>query len=134
MTQDLTRSMEVPTPRVEVPIKIGKKEKGVIKPSVDLYQDEGVKMIGPKVEVTTKGGTDIQAGIEKTQYKDYDDPPTKYDFSVGKSGDKYSYGITGSKRGKQKSITIGGKIKYSSGGLARGMGAAIKGGKFEGVK
>ena len=48
MTQNLTRSMEVPTPRVEVPIKIGKKEKGVIKPSVDLYQDEGVKMIGLK--------------------------------------------------------------------------------------
>ena len=99
-----------------------------------MYQDDQETTIGPSVGITTKGGTDISAGIEKTKYKDYKDPPTKYDFNVGKSGETYSYGITGSKRGKQKSITIGGTIKYSSGGLARGMGAAIKGGKFEGVK
>ena len=134
MTQDLTRSMEVPTPRVEVPIKIGKKEKGVIKPSVDLYQDEYQTTIGPKLDITTKKGTDISLGITKSTYKDFENPPSKVDFSLGKSGEKYSYGVTGSKQGKTKSITIGGKIKYSSGGLARGMGAAIQGGKFTGVK
>ena len=133
MTTDLTRQVALPTPKVESPI-LRKKEKGVIRPSVDLYQDEIETTIGPKLEVTTKKGTDISLGVTKSTYKGYEDPPSKVDFSLGKSGDKYSYGITGSKRGKQKSITIGGKIKYSSGGLARGMGAAIKGGKFEGVK
>ena len=126
--EDLSSGPSSPNIRKKV------KEKGVIKPKLDVYQDDQETTIGPSIGITTKGGTDISAGIEKTQYKDYDSPPTKYDFTVGKSGDKYSYGITGSKRGKQKSITIGGKIKYSSGGLARGMGAAIKGGKFEGVK
>ncbi len=132
MTQDLTRSMEVPTPNVGRPIK--PKEKGTIRPSVDLYQDEGVTVIGPKVEVTTKGGTDISLGATKTKYDDFKDPPTNVEFGIGKTGDKYSYGVTGSKQGKQKQITIGGKIKYNTGGLARGMGAAIKGGKFGGVK
>ena len=137
-TIDMSRQMPVPEDLSSGPsspnIRKKVKEKGVIKPKLDVYQDDQETTIGPSIGITTKGGTDISAGIEKTQYKDYDSPPTKYDFTVGKSGDKYSYGITGSKRGKQKSITIGGKIKYSSGGLARGMGAAIKGGKFEGVK
>ena len=136
---DMSRIREIPDemlkgPSSPITVRKKKKEKGVITPKLEVYQDDQETTIGPSVGVTTKGGTDIQAGIEKTQYKDYDNPPTKYDFTVGKSGDKYSYGITGSKRGKQKSITIGGRIKYSSGGLARGMGAAIKGGKFEGVK
>ena len=126
--EDLSSGPSSPNIRKKV------KEKGVIKPKLDVYQDDQETTIGPSVGITTKGGTDISAGIEKTKYKHYKDPPTKYDFNVGKSGETYSYGITGSKRGKQKSITIGGKIKYSSGGLARGMGAAIKGGKFEGVK
>ena len=136
---DMSRQVPVPedlpgptTGPIQVRKK--KKEKGTITPKLDLYQDDQETTIGPSVGITTKGGTDISAGIEKTKYKDYKDPPTKYDFNVGKSGETYSYGITGSKRGKQKSITIGGKIKYSSGGLARGMGAAIKGGKFQGVK
>jgi hypothetical protein len=133
MTTDLTRQVVLPTPKVESPI-LRKKEKGVIRPSVDLYQDEIETTIGPKLEVTTKKGTDISLGVTKSTYKGYEDPPSKVDFSLGKSGDKYSYGVTGSKQGKQKSITIGGKIKYSFGGLARGMGAAIKGGKFGGVK
>ena len=137
-TIDMSRQMPVPEDLSSGPsspnIRKKVKEKGVIKPKLDVYQDAQETTIGPSIGITTKGGTDISAGIEKTQYKDYDSPPTKYDFTVGKSGDKYSYGITGSKRGKQKSITIGGKIKYSSGGLARGMGAAIKGGKFQGVK
>ena len=126
--EDLSSGPSSPNIRKKV------KEKGVIKPKLDVYQDDQETTIGHSIGITTKGGTDISAGIEKTQYKDYDSPPTKYDFTLGKSGDKYSYGITGSKRGKQKSITIGGTIKYSSGGLARGMGAAIKGGKFQGVK
>ena len=137
-TIDMSRQMPVPEDLSSGPsspnIRKKVKEKGVIKPKLDVYQDDQETTIGPSIGITTKGGTDISAGIEKTQYKDYDNPPTKYDFTLGKSGDKYSYGITGSKRGKQKSITIGGTIKYSSGGLARGMGAAIKGGKFEGVK
>ena len=137
-TIDMSRQMPVPEDLSSGPsspnIRKKVKEKGVIKPKLDVYQDDQETTIGPSIGITTKGGTDISAGIEKTQYKDYDNPPTKYDFNLGKSGDKYSYGITGSKRGKQKSITIGGKIKYSSGGLARGMGVAIKGGKFQGVK
>jgi len=111
-----------------------KKEKGVIRPSIDLYQDEVSTTIGPKINMTTKKGTDISLGYTKSKYKGYKDSPSKVDFNVGKEGDKYSYGVTGTKQGKSKSITIGGKIKYSSGGLARGMGAAIRGGKFEGVK
>lgn len=134
MTQDLTRQVALPTPKVEGPTIIRKKEKGVIKPSVDLYQDEYETTIGPKLDITTKKGTDISLGITKSTYKNFEDPPSKVDFSLGKSGEKYSYGITGSKQGERKSITIGGKIKYSSGGLARGMGVAIQGGKFTGVK
>jgi|TARA_R100001086_G_C11819393_1_gene253697 hypothetical protein len=128
--EDLTRMTGIPG-AVTRPVK---KEKGVIKPSVDLYQDEVETTIGPKIAITTKKGTDISLGITKSKYKGFEDPPSKVDFNIGKEGDKYSYGVTGTKQGKQKSITIGGKIKYSSGGLARGMGAAIQGGKFEGVK
>ena len=135
MTTDLTRMRQIPLPRVESPVLVKKeKELGVIKPKVDLYQDEQETTIGPKLEITTKKGMDIGLGVTKTTYKDYKDPPSKVDFNLGKSGETYSYGVTGSKQGKQKQITIGGKIKYSSGGLARGMGAAIKGGKFSGVK
>jgi hypothetical protein len=142
MTTDFTKMRQIrmprvesPMPRVESPVLVKKeKELGVIKPKVDLYQDEQETTIGPKLDITTKGGTDIGLGITKTKYKDYKDPPSKVDFNLGKSGETYSYGVTGSKQGKTKQITIGGKIKYSSGGLARGMGAAIQGGKFTGVK
>jgi hypothetical protein len=113
------------------PVLVKKRnEPGTIKPEIDLYEDEYKTEIGPKVNITTKKGIDITGGANITKYKDseYKEPSETY-FDISKEGDNYSYGITGSKKGKQKQITIGGKIRYSRGG-----GVSIQGTKFNGVK
>ena len=107
-----------------------KKEPGTIEPKLDLYEDEYKTEIGPSVNITTKKGIDVTAGTNIVKYKDstYKEPSETY-FDVGKSGENYSYGISGSKKGKRKQITIGGKLRYSRGG-----GVSIQGTKFNGVK
>ncbi len=111
-------------------VKKKKKELGTIEPKVNLYEDEYKTEIGPSVNITTKKGIDVTAGTNIVKYKDssYKEPSETY-FDVGKSGDNYSYGISGSKKGERKQITIGGKLKYSRGG-----GVSIQGTKFSGVK
>ena len=118
-----------PEPPMQGPV-VKRKEPGTIKPKVSLYEDEYKTEIGPKVNITTKKGIDITGGANITKYKDseYKEPSETY-FDISKEGDNYSYGITGSKKGKQKQITIGGKITYSRGG-----GVSIQGTKFNGVK
>ena len=121
--------IRMPQPPMQGPV-VKKKEPGTIKPKISLYEDEYKTEIGPKVNITTKKGIDISGGANITKYKDsdYKEPAETY-FDLSKEGDKYSYGITGSKKGKQKQITIGGTLKYSRGG-----GVSIQGTKFSGVK
>jgi hypothetical protein len=132
-TKDLIGSgigpIRMPTPPMQGPV-VKRKEPGTIKPKISLYEDEYKTEIGPKVNITTKKGIDITGGANITKYKDseYKEPSETY-FDISKEGDNYSYGITGSKKGKQKQITIGGKITYSRGG-----GVSIQGTKFNGVK
>ena len=132
-TKDLIGSgigpIRMPTPPMQGPV-VKRKEPGTIKPKVSLYEDEYKTEIGPKVNITTKKGIDITGGANITKYKDsdYKEPAETY-FDLSKEGDNYSYGITGSKKGKRKQITIGGTIKYSRGG-----GVSIQGTKFNGVK
>jgi hypothetical protein len=106
--------IRLPEPPMQGPV-VKRKEPGTIK---------------PKVSITTKKGIDITGGANITKYKDsdYKEPAETY-FDLSKEGDNYSYGITGSKKGKRKQITIGGTIKYSRGG-----GVSIQGTKFNGVK
>jgi hypothetical protein len=132
-TKDLVGSgigpISMPSPPMQGPV-VKRKEPGTIKPKVSLYEDEYKTEIGPKVNITTKKGIDITGGANITKYKDsdYKEPAETY-FDLSKEGDNYSYGITGSKKGKRKQITIGGTIKYSRGG-----GVSIQGTKFNGVK
>ena len=132
-TKDLIGSgigpIRMPTPPMQGPV-VKRKEPGTIKPKISLYEDEYKTEIGPKVNITTKKGIDITGGANITKYKDsdYKEPAETY-FDLSKEGDNYSYGITGSKKGKRKQITIGGTIKYSRGG-----GVSIQGTKFNGVK
>ena len=132
-TKDLVGSgigpIRMPSPPMQGPV-VKRKEPGTIKPKVSLYEDEYKTEIGPKVNITTKKGIDITGGANITKYKDsdYKEPAETY-FDLSKEGDNYSYGITGSKKGKRKQITIGGTIKYSRGG-----GVSIQGTKFNGVK
>ena len=132
-TKDLIGSgigpIRIPTPPMQGPV-VKRKEPGTIKPKISLYEDEYKTEIGPKVNITTKKGIDITGGANITKYKDsdYKEPAETY-FDLSKEGDNYSYGITGSKKGKRKQITIGGTIKYSRGG-----GVSIQGTKFNGVK
>ena len=132
-TKDLVGSgigpVRMPSPPMQGPI-VKRKEPGTIKPKISLYEDEYKTEIGPKVNITTKKGIDITGGANITKYKDsdYKEPAETY-FDLSKEGDNYSYGITGSKKGKRKQITIGGTIKYSRGG-----GVSIQGTKFNGVK
>ena len=132
-TKDLIGSgigpIRMPSPPMQGPI-VKRKEPGTIKPKISLYEDEYKTEIGPKVNITTKKGIDITGGANITKYKDsdYKEPAETY-FDLSKEGDNYSYGITGSKKGKRKQITIGGTIKYSRGG-----GVSIQGTKFNGVK
>ena len=132
-TKDLIGSnigpIRMPMPPKQGPV-VKRNEPGTIKPKISLYEDEYKTEIGPKVNITTKKGIDITGGANITKYKDseYKEPAETY-FDVSKEGNNYSYGITGSKKGKQKQITIGGTIKYSRGG-----GVSIQGTKFSGVK
>ena len=134
-TNSLIRGNEIGPIRMPQVPPIGpgvkkRNEPGTVKPKIDLYEDEYKTEIGPSVNITTKKGVNISGGTNITKYKDsdYKEPSETY-FDVGKSGDNYSYGISGSKKGERKQITIGGKLKYSRGG-----GVSIQGTKFSGVK
>ena len=121
--------IRLPEPPMQGPV-VKRKQPGTIEPKLDLYEDEFKTEIGPSVNITTKKGIDVTAGTNIVKYKDstYKEPSETY-FDVGKSGENYSYGISGSKKGKRKQITIGGKLRYSRGG-----GVSIQGTKFSGVK
>jgi hypothetical protein len=113
------------------------KPKGSVSPKFRAYDDEFQSEYGAGVNLTTKKGVSFDIDVDKTEYKgtDYKEPES-YSASVSKQGDKLSYGVSGKKKGKAKSIEAGFTFKYKHGGMSncRGMGKAIKGGKFTGVK
>ena len=111
------------------------KPKGSVSPKIRAYDDEFKSAYGAGVNVTTKKGVSFDLDVDKKNYKgtDYKEPES-YKASVGKKGDKLSYGATATKQGDSKSIEAGITFKYKDGGMCRGMGKAIRGGKFTGVK
>ena len=113
------------------------KPKGSVSPKVRAYDDEFQSEYGAGVNVTTKKGVSFDFDVDKTEYKgtDYKEPES-YKASVSKQGDKLSYGVSGTKKGKSRSFEAGFTLKYKHGGMTscRGMGKAIRGGKFTGVK
>jgi hypothetical protein len=111
------------------------KPKGSVSPKIRAYDDEFQSAYGAGVNVTTKKGVSFDFDVDKKKYKgtDYKEPEA-YKASVSKKGDKLSYGATAIKQGDSKSIEAGITFKYKDGGMCRGMGKAIRGGKFTGVK
>jgi hypothetical protein len=111
------------------------KPKGSVSPKIRAYDDEFQSEYGAGVNVTTKKGVSFDFDVDKTEYKgtDYKEPES-YSASVKKKGDKLSYGVSGTKKGKSRSVEAGFTFKYKDGGMCRGMGKAIRGGKFTGVK
>ena len=111
------------------------KPKGSVSPKIRAYDDEFQSAYGAGVNVTTKKGVSFDFDVDKKNYKgtDYKEPES-YKASVSKKGDKLSYGATATKQGDSKSIEAGITFKYKDGGMCRGMGKAIRGGKFTGVK
>ena len=111
------------------------KPKGSVSPKIRAYDDEFQSAYGAGVNVTTKKGVSFDFDVDKTEYKgtDYKEPES-YSASVKKKGDKLSYGVSGTKKGKSTSVEAGITFKYKDGGMCRGMGKAIRGGKFTGVK
>jgi len=114
-------------------------KRGSISPRVRASTDEFSDNIGGGVNWTTKGGLSIDLDVDKTQYKDSDyQPPESYSASLSKENENSNYYVRGRKQGQGKQIEAGFTWKYGKkkGGMAncRGMGKAIKGGKFIGVK
>lgn len=111
------------------------KPKGSVSPKMRAYDDKFQSEYGAGVNVTTKKGVSFDFDVDKTEYKgtDYKEPES-YKASVEKQGDKFSYGLRGTKKGKSRSVEAGITFKYKDGGMCRGMGKAIRGGKFTGVK
>ena len=111
------------------------KPKGSVSPKIRAYDDEFQSAYGAGVNVTTKKGVSFDFDVDKKNYKgtDYKEPES-YKASVSKEGDKFSYGAKATKQGDSKSIEAGITFKYKDGGMCRGMGKAIRGGKFTGVK
>ena len=111
--------------------------KGSVSPKVKAYDDDFQSTLGAGVNLTTKKGVSFDFDVDKTNYKNSDyKEPESYKASVSKQGEKFSYGASGMKKGKSKSVEAGFTFKYKDGGMAscRGMGKAVKGGKFIGVK
>ena len=113
------------------------KPKCSVSPKIRAYDDEFQSAYGAGVNVTTKKGVSFDFDVDKTENKGtaYKEPES-YKASVSKQGEKFSYGASGMKKGKSKSVEAGFTFKYKDGGMAscRGMGKAVKGGKFTGVK
>ena len=105
--------------------------KGSVSPRIKAYDDDFQSSIGAGVNLTTKKGASFDFDVDKTKYKDSDyKEPESYRASVSKQGERFSYGASGTKKGKSKSIEAGFTFKYSCGG----MGKAIRGGKYSGCK
>ena len=92
------------------------KPKGSVSPKIRAYDDEFQSEYGAGVNVTTKKGVSFDFDVDKTEYKgtDYKEPES-YSASVKKKGDKLSYGVSGTKKGKSNSIEAGLTFKYSLG-------------------
>jgi hypothetical protein len=111
------------------------KPKGSVSPKIRAYDDDVQSTLGAGVNLTTKKGVSFDFDVDKTNYKNSDyKEPESYKASVSKQGDKLSYGVSGTKKGKSSRVEAGLTFKYKDGGMCRGMGKAIRGGKFTGVK
>ena len=99
--------------------------KGSVSPRMRAYDDEFESAYGAGVNITTKKGVSFDFDVDKTKYKksNYKEPES-YKASVSKQGDKLSYGVSGTKKGKSNSIEAGLTFKYSLGKEVRGYGAA----------
>jgi hypothetical protein len=113
------------------------KPKGSVSPKIRAYDDDFQSTLGAGVNLTTKKGVSFDFDVDKTNYKNSDyKEPESYKASVSKQGEKFSYGASGTKKGKSSRVEAGFTFKYKDGGMTscRGMGKAVKGGKFTGVK
>ena len=111
------------------------KPKGSVSPKIRAYDDDVQSTLGAGVNLTTKKGVSFDFDVDKTNYKNSDyKEPESYKASVSKQGEKFSYGASGTKKGKSSRVEAGFTFKYKDGGMCRGMGKAIRGGKFTGVK
>jgi len=90
--------------------------KGSVSPRMRAYDDEFESAYGAGVNITTKKGVSFDFDVDKTKYKksNYKEPES-YKASVSKQGDKLSYGVSGTKKGKSNSIEAGLTFKYSLG-------------------
>ena len=105
--------------------------KGSVSPKIRAYDDEFKSAYGAGVNVTTKKGVSFDFDVDKKNYKgtDYKEPES-YKASVGKKGDKLSYGATATKQGDSKSVEAGFTFKYKNGGMKqRKQFKMIKGNK-----
>lgn len=116
-------------------------KKGSVSPRVRASSDEYSTSAGAGVNWTTKSGVSFDFDVDKTNYNDSDySEPESYTASVSKEGERLSYGAKAKKQGTSKSIEAGFTWRYGKGkkdgGMinCRGMGKAIKGGKFIGIK
>jgi hypothetical protein len=116
-------------------------KKGSVSPRVRASSDDYSTSAGAGINWTTKGGVSVDLDVDKTSYTDSDySEPEAYSASISKQGERLSYGATARKQGTRKSFEAGFTYKYGKGkkegGMinCRGMGKAIKGGKFIGLK
>ena len=107
------------------------KPKGSVSPKIRAYDDDFQSTLGAGVNLTTKKGVSFDFDVDKTNYKNSDyKEPESYKASVSKQGEKFSYGVSGTKKGKSRGVEAALTFKYSCGG----MGKAIRGGKYSGCK
>ena len=84
----------------------------------------------------SKGKTTIEGGVTKPFSKfDKENINSEVSLGISRDFDNESGGIslTGTKSGKTKSATLSFSKTFSTGGEARGTGAAIRGKGFKGV-
>jgi hypothetical protein len=103
--------------------------------SLGVDDDEYVTIPRGSLNIT-KGKTTIEGGVAKPISKfDKENINSEISLGISRDFDNESGGIslTGTKSGKTKSATLSFSKTFSTGGEARGTGAAIRGKGFKGV-
>ena len=82
----------------------------------------------------TKGKTTVEGGVAKPISKfDKENINSDISLSISRGDEKGGYSLTGTKSGKRKTAEFSFSKKFTTGGEARGTGAAIRGKGFKGV-
>jgi len=124
--------------KTKIPSYLKKKLKGVtIGGSAGV--DDSAYVTQPRGSLSiTKGKTTLTGGASKP-FSKFDKKNMNSELSLGVTrsfkDDSGGVSLSGNKSGKNKGLTLSFEKKFSKGGEAktRGMGCAIRGGKFEGV-